>query len=176
MFEKILAYRPNTVKPVNAAASPPISAATVHAWRLASLKVCPSQLLWRAQVLVHILLAVFSCWALWSWLLSDKRVLLGLVTVWIILFFSVLKIRRRRVLQYGVLSLEMAGWFWLDAHGRNAWQLKGEVAVWPWLIILPFVVSSNGRATSLVLLPDSMSTDDWRHLRIWLRTVLPRQP
>jgi hypothetical protein len=113
-------------------------------------------------------------WAFSPWLLRDYRWLLGLVGIWLVLALSTVRIWRSRLDAQGVLSLTSSAWRWRDHRDEQVFALKGEVVVWPWLVILPFVNVSSRRKHTLILLVDSLSEDDLRHLRVWLRTMLPR--
>lgn len=76
-----------------------------------------------------------------------------------------------RRLQNGITALEAdAGGYrllnrgaWLDAQMRHA-------LVTATLTVVEFRLA-NGRRLPLVLLPDSLSADDYRRLRVWLRWV-----
>lgn len=54
---------------------------------------------------------------------------------------------------------------WIDVQMRHA-------LVTATLTVVEFK-QANGRRLSLVLLPDSISADDYRRLRVWLRWVKP---
>ena len=56
-----------------------------------------------------------------------------------------------------------------DGAAHNA-ELQGDSYVHPWLVILNFTLQPGG-GTSVVLFPDSLHDDDFRRLRVRLRTA-----
>lgn len=58
----------------------------------------------------------------------------------------------------------------LDADGeRVAAALLPESTVFAWLVVLRFRIDGERKAHALTLLPDQMSRDEFRMLRLWLR-------
>ena len=68
---------------------------------------------------------------------------------------------------------------------QNTWRLRkdnsdidvipfNDVLLWSWVIILPLKENISGRRHYFVLLQDSVITDDWRRLRVWLRTCFSK--
>lgn len=61
-------------------------------------------------------------------------------------------------------------WRLVTADGaEHGAELQGDSYVHPWLVILNFGLEPRGR-TSVVLFPDSLHEDDFRRLRVRLRT------
>lgn len=70
----------------------------------------------------------------------------------------------------------------LSVH-KKLWQLKnstgevvvepfGEILLWSGVIILPLREIMSRREHRIVVMKDSVEPDDWRRLRVWLRTGL----
>ncbi len=68
------------------------------------------------------------------------------------------------------LLLDAKGLSFLDAGGgRVDAALLPESTVFAWLVVLRFRVGGERKAHALTLLPDQMSSDEFRKLRLWLR-------
>jgi hypothetical protein len=50
-------------------------------------------------------------------------------------------------------------------------DIDGEILLWSWLIIIPLREKLNNKIHRLVVLPDSLSPDEWRRLCVWVKTV-----
>ena len=62
------------------------------------------------------------------------------------------------------------GLAFLDAYGtRVEAVLLPESTVFVWLVVLRFRIEGQGKGRALTLLPDQMSRDEFRTLRLWLR-------
>lgn len=48
-----------------------------------------------------------------------------------------------------------------------------DSVVWPWLILLRVRTEGAWCATTVVILPDAVTRDEWRRLSIWLRWAAP---
>jgi hypothetical protein len=119
-------------------------------------------------------LGLLLFWALAPWLFTHWFWLFVLCSGLCGLVASVLYLGGKRRESAGVLSLTETGWRWRANNSCSELVLKGELVVWPGLIILPFKERFGQRRKILVLLSDSGAPADLRHLRVWLRTLLPR--
>lgn len=64
---------------------------------------------------------------------------------------------------------------------KNIWRLKhaeecvvepfDEILLWPAVIILPLREIDSRKKHRIVILKDSVKKDDWRRLRVWLKTA-----
>lgn len=62
----------------------------------------------------------------------------------------------------------------LERQGINGWSLlylTGALVLLPWLVVVRCTQTnnSNSRSVYLILAPDALHMDDFRHLRVWLR-------
>lgn len=171
LFVRIPGSRRNAPESTTAVASPMASSTTFY---LLSLHLRPSILLWRAQLILHVLLGFLLLWAVSPWIVIEPIWLVVLLLGLSVLAMSARSIAYGRLEQEGVLALTETGWCWLSGNTRSELMLSGDVVVWSGLVILPFVGRSGGRRKTLVLLPDSAAAEDLRRLRVWLLTALPR--
>ncbi|MBI4987415.1 MAG: hypothetical protein HZC23_01220 [Rhodocyclales bacterium] len=56
--------------------------------------------------------------------------------------------------------------------GRLEAKVSGKTTVLPWLIVILLVLPGSRRLLPLVILPDSLPTEEERFLRAWLRWML----
>lgn len=75
------------------------------------------------------------------------------------------------------LLLEAKGLSFLDAGGgRLDAALLPESTVFAWLVVLRFRIDGERKAHALTLLPDQMTRNEFRMLRLWLRwNATPRK-
>jgi len=52
---------------------------------------------------------------------------------------------------------------------REALSILPDTTVFAWLIVLRFRIGDEQGASTLALLPDQMSSEQFRALRLWLR-------
>jgi len=97
--------------------------------------------------IVPVVLAIWS----WRWLIAN----------------------RAHRLEQGTLVYSMRGWEFTAPNGQvHSLLLKGEVLIWPALVILPFVDAKTDKPYPLVIAQDSLAPADFARLRTWLRTCL----
>jgi len=67
--------------------------------------------------------------------------------------------------------LDEAGfWNLLYNNGQlDFGRINGDSYISPFLLVLNFTLLRNGRIKSLVLLPDMLSAQEWRRLRVFIR-------
>lgn len=163
MFVPIPGFRKNPDAPAR-------SAPSASKDRLGSITLRPSFYLWRAQALVHGLLALCLSFALLPFFPAQPWwVLLWLASIFL-LAFSLFVCRRALKLPVRVLSFTAADWLFNDGQAERGVELLGDALVWNGLIILRCRDKLQRHSFNLVILPDSASAEEQRSLRVWLRT------
>jgi len=143
---------------------------------LLSVTIKPSIMLWRIETLVYL-------------------VALGLATIALIPFFatafywSLLWL----VVAGGMLGVMRKSWkaknqLAVSVSLQNSrWRLRiasddylvapcGDIVLWGHLVLLPLQETASGRRHFIIALEDSMTAEEWRRLRVWLKTRLHKQP
>jgi hypothetical protein len=139
---------------------------------LAPVLISPSQILWLLQVLLCSFMLIAASLAIssfiftafyWPMLLLSFAVLLILVlrSAW----FNKMKPPIR-------LSVIQKIWRLQTARGEMHVELCDEILLWDAVIVLPVREILTRRTHRIVALSDSMSAEDWRRLRVWLRMGL----
>lgn len=141
---------------------------------LPSLSWRPSLLLWRAQCLAHVLIALSLSFTLLPFTISQPLWGLLWLAIMAVLWLSACHYRGHLSAVPQHLSLTERGWLLTGPKGVRELQLAGEVLVWSRLIVLRFREASNGQTTHVVFLPDTAPADEQRRLRVWLRTQVWR--
>lgn len=109
----------------------------------------------------HILAAISVLVLPWLWVLRVVIVAFLGVSFWRALQPSV--IRGLRLSERGEVDC-------LNAEGtRIAASVYGDSTVFSWMVVLRLRLDEQDRTVVLVLLPDSMSTEQFRLLRLFLR-------
>ena len=74
--------------------------------------------------------------------------------------------------QYQGVSLHFDAeeWFLMRSGQREGLALKATT-VWPWVIVLNFYALTSGKSQALLVFSDSCSADDYRHLKIHLKSA-----
>jgi len=146
---------------------------------LAPVSFVPSRCLWRLKLAAYGLFALSFCGALWPFLNDHPAliVLLFMTAVW--LGYLLKRAGQQRLA--GTLCYSESGWV-LHAgvdkslnhlqHQARCLQLKGDVLIWPGLVILPFVEIKTQRSLSVIIAVDSVGAADFARLRSWLRRRL----
>lgn len=130
-----------------------------------SLSIRPkrSRYLIGITAIVHILSAVSLCGAG----VSVNVCILGMIGIVCSLLYLWWNSRHKQQLEYTFLSegeIKLTN----GKHERYVRLLSSSVA-WQHLVVLQWQEINSWRVTSRVLLPDSMSSEQWRRLQIWLR-------
>lgn len=71
-----------------------------------------------------------------------------------------------------IFSVQNNRWVINNSGGDIVVVPCGDFLLWSWLIVIPLREENNRKKYYLVAMPDSMDKDDWRRLRVWLRTGL----
>ena len=120
-----------------------------------------SRLLAFLTVALHVL-AIACLWLLpWPVLARGVLVLIVALSAW----------HSLRPSPVAGLRLGERGELWILRSGSEpaAAAVQPDSAVFSWLVVLRVRGERDGRLRSLVLLPDSMSAEQFRLLRLWLR-------
>ena len=168
MLEKIRAYSAKLIKSHNkiSAQKPKVAV------DLAAVTFYPSVWLWRGQLAIYAIMLVFSFLALLPFFFS----LFYALPLWLMfIFFIGMAIRKsHREKNAPRLSFEITNnqWRLTTQTGSVVVGLLGEVVLWSWLIIIPVRDNQTQRRYCLIALPDSLEQEQWRRLRVWLKTCL----
>ena len=138
---------------------------------LAPFVISPSNTLWRLELALYRVLLCAVSVALFPFFLSAFY----WPVVWL-LFSAFVAFELRRAWQATHASrLEVS-------VQKNVWRLKtadkecvvepfDEILLWPAVIILPLREIDSRKKHRIVILQDSVKKDDWRRLRVWLKTA-----
>jgi hypothetical protein len=70
------------------------------------------------------------------------------------------------------LSVQKNVWRLRNSSGEFVVEPFAEIVLWSGVIILPVCEILSGRQHRIIVMRDSVKLDDWRNLRVWLRTAL----
>jgi hypothetical protein len=139
---------------------------------LAPVIISPSLLLFRLEVFVYLFMLLSASVAIFPFVLTAFYwPLLWLIFLLISIAALRTSLRNKNSLSV-TLSVTQKNWYLQTAAGSIAVKPCSEIVVWTQLIILPVEEILSGRKHSILALPDSMTPEDWRRLRVWLRTEL----
>lgn len=158
-----------SLKPV-----PDSSSKTATGIDLAPVVIRSSHMLWRMELVFYSLLVGAASIGLFPFFL----IAFYWPIVWLVFVVLIVFVLRKSLQVKNSQPVTVA-------VRQNVWQLKngegeftvvpfGEILLWSWVIILPLRETISGRKHTIVLLQDSVKADDWRHLRVWLRTGLKK--
>lgn len=139
---------------------------------LAPILITPSSILWRIELLVYCSILFAATIALFPFFLTAFY----WPIVWLIFVALVLCVLRERwhVKNSPAVSLSVTKQVWRlrCPDGESTVKPFGEILLWGGVIVLHLKEIMSGRKYTIVVLPDSVKADDWRCLRVWLRTGL----
>lgn len=139
---------------------------------LAPIAIMPSQILWRLELAFYCSVLCAATIALFPFLLTAFY----WPIVWLIFMLLIIFVLRQRWcvknLPVVTLSIQKQVWRLRNSTGEFSVNPFGEILLWVGVIILPVCETLSGRKHYIVALQDSMDADDWRRLRVWLRTGL----
>ncbi|MEF8734418.1 MAG: protein YgfX [Candidatus Accumulibacter meliphilus] len=126
------------------------------------IALCRSRLLFVLTALLHALAA--ACLFVLPWPLSIRLLLLAIVAL--SLWLQIWRPSR-------VVGLRLAASGELSCHFANGDQVfvrvQPDTVVFSQFLVLRVRAGESGRLETLALFPDSMSTEQFRLLRLWLR-------
>ncbi|RZA09210.1 MAG: hypothetical protein EOO68_01070 [Moraxellaceae bacterium] len=139
---------------------------------LAAITCSPSRYLYLAECLLYGAMAVSASVALFPFFL----VAFYWPLAWLLFMFSLVCVinESRKTRNANVLTLDISNNTWrVRRNGVDKTVIPfDDVLLWSWVIILPVKEPATGNKHRIVLLPDSMTADEWRRLRVWLRVCL----
>ncbi|MES2673363.1 MAG: protein YgfX [Pseudomonadota bacterium] len=167
MLEKILAYsrKQNKLLLNSSAASKLVSNAD-----LAAVTVYPSRYLWQGQCVVYGAMFVFASAALLPlFFISIYWICLWfLLGLWISL--TIHKVWRAKCAAPIQLRIKQNHWYLKNRAGEFLVTPSSEVLLWTWVIIIPLHEKLTRNQRYLIVSTDSLPKEDWRRLRMWLKT------
>jgi hypothetical protein len=134
---------------------------------LAPVIISPSQILWRIEFAFYLSIFGAASIALLPFFLT--------AFYWPVLWLIFLVLRERwRAQKLPAITLSVQKQIWRLKNPTDEFTVApfGEILLWAGVIILPVRETLSGRKHHIVALPDSMKAEDWRRLRVWLRTGL----
>lgn len=134
--------------------------------------ISPSMVLWRLELAVYCGLLCAVSVALFPFFFS--------AFYWPVVWLAfcglvVLELRKAWRIKHSApigLSIKKDVWQLNLASGAQVVEIFDEILLWPAVIILPVREIQSGRKRRILVLPDSVRKEDWRRLRVWLRTGL----
>ncbi len=166
MLERILAYSRKQNKMLESSVVQKLPA-TVD---LAAIIVHPSRYLWQAQCAIYGVMLVFAFVALlplffisiyWFFLWLSFALCIGV---------AIQKGWKAKVAAPIQLEIKQNNWYLKTTAGECSVTPSHEVLLWSWVIIIPLKETLTHNQHYLIALPDSLPKEDWRRLRMWLRT------
>ena len=134
--------------------------------------ISPSQILWRIELAFYFSMLCAATLALFPFLFTAFY----WPILWLIFLLLIIFVLRGRwhsqKLTPITLSVQKQVWRLVNSNGEFTVSPFGEILLWSGVIILLLQETLGGRKHYIVALPDSMKAEDWRLLRVWLRTGL----
>jgi hypothetical protein len=139
---------------------------------LAPVLICPSQILCRLQLLIYSVMLLSASIAIFPFLFT--------AFYWPILWLSfvlllIVAMRTAWLKKHKMpirLSVIQKIWRLQTSAGEMQVELCDEILLWDAVIVLPVREILTKRKHRIAALSDSMSAEDWRRLRVWLRMGL----
>ena len=141
---------------------------------LASVRISPSRWLLRCQIFVYSVMLLSASIAISPFLFSAFYWPIVWLVFLLLIIVALKSAWRAQKIPPIVLSVTQKIWRLQPADGEIIVELYDDVLIWASVIILPMRETSTGRKHRIVALSDSMSADDWRRLRVWLRMGLSK--
>jgi len=139
---------------------------------LAPVMIKPSVLLHRLEVSVYLIMSLAASIAIFPFLLTAFYWPL-LWFVFLLMVAVAIKVSLRAKKSQAVsFSVVRKIWHLHTSEGDLIVKPCSEVVMWSHLIVLFVQETTSGRKHRLVALPDSIASEDWRRLRVWLRIEL----
>lgn len=139
---------------------------------LAPVRISPSQILFRIQLLIYSLMLLFASIAIFPFLFTAFYWLilwLGFVLLLIVAVRDAWLKKHKAPIR---LSVIQKNWRLQTAAGEVRIEPCDEILLWGVVIVLPVREVLTKHKHRIVALSDSMSAEDWRRLRVWLRMGL----
>lgn len=137
--------------------------------QLVPIDLSPSRRLAWAQTLALLSLALTAALAVKNHVQEEPLWWLVLGVFWGLLAAGAWSIQMALNRAPSCISYRSGDWYLTLAGVEYPAQLVGEVVVWHALVVARFRLHKGAAKVSLVCLPDSLSRDDFRRLKVWLR-------
>ncbi len=152
------------------ASGPSASGTNAKSVDLAPVIIRPSHMLWRIELVFYFTLLVAACVGLFPFFLTAFYWPILWLVFSLLIIFVLRKAWRTKNSSPLTLSVRHNLWRLRSEAGEFTVVPCGEILLWSWVIILPLRNLAEGKKSYVVVLQDSMNDDDWRKLRVWLRT------
>ncbi len=139
---------------------------------LAPVLISSSQILCRIQLLIYSLMLLSASIAIFPFIFTAFYWLLLWLTFVLLLIMAVRSAWLRKNKAPIRLSVFQKIWRLQTSAGEIQVEPCEEILLWGSVIVLPVREISTKRKHRIVALSDSMSAEDWRRLRVWLRMGL----
>lgn len=139
---------------------------------LTPVVISPSQILFRIQLLTYSLMLLSASIAIFPFVFTTfywSLLWLGFVCVLIVAVRSAWLKKHKAPIR---LSVIQKIWRLQTAEGEIRIEPCEEILLWDAVMVLPVQEILTKRKHRIVALSDSMSAEDWRRLRVWLRMGL----
>lgn len=139
---------------------------------LAPVVISPSSLLYRLEVVVYLFMLFSASVAIFPFIFTAFYWPLLWITFLVMIIAALRKSQRNKSSPSITLGIAQKIWYLQTVTGSVAVEPCNEIVVWSHLVILPVKETLSGRKYRIIVLSDSMKTEDWRRLRVWLRMEL----
>ena len=139
---------------------------------LAPIIISPSHILYRLQLFIYSVMLLYASIAIFPFIFTAfywSILWLGFLFVLILAVRSAWRKRHETPIRVSVIQKV---WRLQTSAGEIQVEPCEEILLWDAVIILPVKERLTQRKHRIVALPDSMSAEDWRRLRVWLRMGL----
>lgn len=139
---------------------------------LAPVVITPSQTLFRIQLLIYSLMLLSASIAIFPFLFTAFYWPILWLSFFLLLMMAVRSSWLKKNKAPIRLSVIQKIWRLQTAEGEIHVELCDEILLWDRVIVLPVREILTKRKHRIVALSDSVSAEDWRRLRVWLRMGL----
>lgn len=139
---------------------------------LAPVSISPAKILWHIELSVYCSVFCAATLAVFPFFLRAFYWPISWLSFLLLLAFVVRERWRAQKLTPVIISVQKQVWRLKNSSGEYTVSPFDEILLWSGVIILPVRETLSGNKHRIVALPDSMSGEDWRLLRVWLRTGL----
>jgi hypothetical protein len=139
---------------------------------LAPVLIFPSQILWRLQLLIYSLMLISASVAMFPFMFTAFYWPILWLSFVLLLMVAMRAAWLKKDKAPIRLSVFQKIWRLQTAGGEIRIELCDEILLWDAVIVLPVRDVLTRRRNRIVALSDSMSAEDWRRLRVWLRMGL----
>jgi len=139
---------------------------------LAPITISPSRIFWRIECAIYVCVLIAASIALFPFFLTAFYWPILWLAFLLLIMFVLREAWRIQTLPAVTLSVQKQVWRLRNPAGEFTVAPFGEILLWAGVIVLHLKDITSGRKHTIIVLPDSVKADDWRRLRVWLRTGL----